>query len=130
MPSGPTIVVVDDEILICSMVEGILADAGYHPVATSDSRAVLEIVRRESPALVLVDISMPHMDGYAVLDALRGDPATSACPVVFITAHLEFSERMQAFRRGARDYVAKPFTPEKLLAKIARVLDRGATSTA
>src|SRR5882762_11526134 len=108
---------------MCSLLESILGEAGYNPVVTSDPRRVLELVRRENPALVLVDISMPHMDGYAVMDALRDDPATSACPVIFITGHLAFTERVQAFRRGARDYVAKPFTAEKLLAKIARVLD-------
>ena len=115
--------VVDDEIGMCSLLESILGEAGYNPVVTSDPRRVLELVRRENPALVLVDISMPHMDGYAVMDALRDDPATSSCPVIFITGHLAFTERVQAFRRGARDYVAKPFTAEKLLAKIARVLD-------
>jgi len=124
---GPTIVVVDDEIRMCSLVESILADAGYNPVVTSDPRVALELVRRENAALLLVDISMPHMDGYAVMDALRGDPVTSACPVIFMTGHLAFTERVQAFRRGARDYVAKPFTAEKLLAKIARVLDDGQT---
>lgn len=122
---GPTIVVVDDEIGMCSLVESILAEAGYRPVVTSDPRTVLELVRRENPVLALVDISMPHMDGYAVMDALRDDPATSACPVIFITGHLAFTERVQAFRRGARDYIAKPFTAEKLLAKIARVLENG-----
>jgi len=119
---GPTIVVVDDETGVCSLVESILAEAGYTPVVTSDPRTALELVRRENPALVLVDISMPYMDGYAVMEALRGDPATRSCPVIFITGHLAFTERLQAFRRGARDYVAKPFTPEKLLAKIARIL--------
>jgi len=119
---GPTIVVVDDEPGMCSLVKSILEEAGYMPVVTSDSRTALELVRRENPALALVDISMPHMDGYAVMEALRSDPATSSCPVIFITGHLAFTERVQAFRHGARDYIAKPFTPEKLLAKIARVL--------
>jgi CheY-like chemotaxis protein len=112
---------------MCSLVESILADAGYNPVVTSDPRTVVELVRREKPALALVDISMPHMDGYAVMEALRDDPATRSCPVIFITGHLAFTERVLAFRRGARDYVAKPFTAEKLLAKIARVLDGGPT---
>jgi CheY-like chemotaxis protein len=123
-------VVVDDEVGMCSLVESILAEAGYNPVVTSDPRTVLELVRREKPALALIDISMPHMDGYAVMEALRSDPATSSCPVIIITGHLAFTERLQAFRRGARDYVAKPFTADKLLAKIARVLaDRQTTSS-
>jgi CheY-like chemotaxis protein len=122
-------VVVDDEAAVCSLVESILADAGYKALATSDPRAALELVRRENAALVLVDISMPHMDGYAVMEALRGDPATRSCPVIFITGHLAFTERVQAFRSGARDYLTKPFTPETLLAKVARVLDNGRTTS-
>ncbi len=116
------IVVVDDEPSMCAMVASMLADAGYAAAVTTDSRTAVELVRREQPVLVLADISMPHMDGYALMEALQADPATSGCPVVFITGNLAFSERMQAFQRGARDYVAKPFTAEKLLAKIARVL--------
>jgi len=119
---GPTIVVVDDEVGMCALVADILAGAGYTPVVTSDPRTALELVRREKPALVLADISMPFMDGYAVIEALRADPGTCACPVIIVTGHLSFSDRQQAFRRGARDYVTKPIDPSKLLAKIARVL--------
>lgn len=119
---GPTIAVVDDDVGMCGVVADILAAAGYTPVVTSDPRTALELVRHEKPALVLADISMPFMDGYAVIEALRADPETCACPVIFITGHLSFSDRQQAFRRGARDYVTKPIAPSKLLAKIARVL--------
>ena len=120
--TGRKIVVVDDEPSMCAMVASMLEDAGYAPAVTTDPRTAVALVRREKPVLVLVDISMPYMDGYALLDALQADPATSGCPVMFITGNLAFSQRMQAFQRGVRDYVAKPFTAEKLLAKIARVL--------
>jgi CheY-like chemotaxis protein len=119
---GRKIVVVDDEPSMCAMVASILEEAGYAPAVTTDPRTAVDLVRREKPVLVLVDISMPHMDGYALMEALQADPATSGCPVMFITGNLAFSQRMQAFQRGVRDYVAKPFTAEKLLAKIARVL--------
>jgi CheY-like chemotaxis protein len=119
---GPTIVVVDDDVDTCAVVAELLAEAGYTPVVTSDSRTALELVRREKPALVLADISMPFMDGYDVIEAVRADPETSACPVMFITGHLSFSDRQQAFRRGACGYVTKPIVPSKLLAKIASVL--------
>jgi CheY-like chemotaxis protein len=119
---GRKIAVVDDEPSMCAMVASILEEAGYAPAVTTDPRTAVDLVRREKPVLVLVDISMPHMDGYALMEALQADPATSGCPVMFITGNLAFSQRMQAFQRGVRDYVAKPFTAEKLLAKIARVL--------
>lgn len=119
----PKIVVIDDEPAMCALIEDILSEAGYASVAISDPRAALALIRDERPALVLADISMPYMDGYAVLEAMQADPETSSCPVIFITGKMAFSERMQAFRRGVRDYVAKPFTSERLLAKIARVLN-------
>lgn len=124
------IVVVDDEPSMCAMVASMLEEAGYVPTVTTDPRTAVDLVRREKAVLVLVDISMPHMDGYALMEALRADPATSGCPVMFITGNLAFSQRMQAFQRGARDYVAKPFTAEKLLGKIARILsDREAEAS-
>ena len=126
----PKIVVVDDEPATCAMVEEMLAEAGYATAVTSDPRTVVELIRHEQPALVIADISMPHLDGYAVMQAMRSDPAMRACPVIFITGHLAFSERMQAFRCGVRDYVAKPFTSGMLLAKVARVLnDRGTAAS-
>ena len=120
--SRRTIVVVDDEPSMCATVASILEEGGYAPTVTTDPRTAVDLVRREHPVLVLADISMPFMDGYALMEALQGDPATSGCPVVFITGNLAFTQRMLAFQRGVRDYVAKPFTAEKLLAKIARVL--------
>jgi CheY-like chemotaxis protein len=107
---------------MCATVASILEEGGYAPTVTTDPRTAVDLVRREHPVLVLADISMPFMDGYALMEALQGDPATSGCPVVFITGNLAFTQRMLAFQRGVRDYVAKPFTAEKLLAKIARVL--------
>jgi CheY-like chemotaxis protein len=125
---GPKIVVVDDDPEVCSTVESILTLAGYETTSTSDPREAVALVRHEKPALVLTDISMPHMDGYALMEALQSDPATNNCPVVFLTGILTFSERMKAFRHGARDYVAKPFTTEKLLAKVRSVLEPPATT--
>lgn len=123
-PMGPKIVVVDDETEMCAMLAAILADAGYTPIVTSEPREAVQLVRREQPALVLVDIGMPYMDGYAVASALREDPATRECAVVFITGHLAFSDRVQAFRTGARDYITKPFTNARLLATVARALQK------
>ena len=123
-PMGAKIVVIDDETAVCAMLAAILADAGYTPVVTSDSREAVQLVRRERPALVLVDIAMPYVDGYAVASALREDPLTRDCAVVFITGHLAFSNRVQAFRTGARDYVTKPFTSARLLATVARALQK------
>jgi CheY-like chemotaxis protein len=121
-PAGQRIVIVDDEPDVCAVVSEILAAAGYAAVATSDAREALALVRRERPALVLIDVGMPHIDGHQLASAIRDDPATRDAAVVFITGLISFSGRMKAFSTGARDYVTKPFTPERLLATVARAL--------
>jgi DNA-binding response OmpR family regulator len=121
-PGPPTIAVVEDDADIRSLIEHVLTQGGYRTVSTSDPAEAVELVRREDPGLVLCDIAMPGMDGYAVLRALQSDPITARYPVVFITAHSEFSQKVRAFRYGAVDYVTKPFTSEGLLRKVERLL--------
>lgn len=117
------IVVVEDDPQIRSLVETILTSDGYAVVATGEPTQALEIVRREQPDLVLCDIAMPELDGYGVLKALQSDPETARFPVVFLTAHREFSERVRAFRFGVVDYLTKPFSRKILLGKVERVLE-------
>jgi DNA-binding response OmpR family regulator len=117
------VLVVDDEPPIRVLIEGFLRSAGYHVVSTGEPREVMELARREAPDLVLSDISMPEMDGYAVLHALQSDPATSRLPVVFLTAHREFTERVRGFRFGIVDYITKPFSRDGLLRRLERVFE-------
>jgi DNA-binding response OmpR family regulator len=120
------VLVVDDEPLIRTLIEGFLTSAGYIVVSTGEPVQALDLARREQPDLVISDISMPDMDGYGVLRALQSDPATSRVPVVFLTAHREFTERVRAFRFGAVDYITKPFSREALLRRVERLFkDRG-----
>src|SRR5262245_34192860 len=114
----------DDEVrgLVCHILEG----GGYRVADTGDPAKAAALVRAEDPALVLCDIAMPGLDGYGVLHELQSDPVTARYPVVFLTAQREFTERMQAFRYGVVDYVAKPFTREILLRKVERVLEERA----
>jgi CheY-like chemotaxis protein len=109
-PKSRKIVTIEDDAQIRQLVQTMLTAEGYTVVATDDPTQALEIIRREAPDLVLCDIAMPVMDGYAVLKALQSDPGTAQYPVVFLTAHREFSERVRAFRFGVVDYLAKPFS--------------------
>jgi DNA-binding response OmpR family regulator len=120
--AGRKILVVEDEEQIRILVEKILSAAGYAVVSTSDPTQAMDLARRESPDLVLCDIAMPGLDGYGVLKALQSDPTTARFPVVFLTAHREFSERVRAFRFGVVDYVTKPFNREILIRKVEKVL--------
>src|SRR5207249_8726379 len=116
------IVVIDDDDEVRGLIRHVLQGGGYAVADTGDPARAAELVRNEDPALVLCDISMPGLDGYGVLRALQSDPATARYPVVFLTAQREFTERVQAFRYGAVDYMAKPFTREILLRKLEKVL--------
>jgi len=120
------IVVIEDDDEVRGLVRMILESGGYRVADTGDPAAAAALVRAEDPALVLCDISMPGIDGYGVLRALQSDPATARYPVVFLTAQREFTERVQAFRYGVVDYVAKPFTKDMLLRKVERVLQERA----
>jgi DNA-binding response OmpR family regulator len=117
------IFLVEDDEHIRLLVETLLKAAGYTMLSTAQPQEAHEIARREMPDLVLCDIAMPVLDGYGVLRELQADPETARIPVVFLTAHREFSERVRAFRFGVVDYVTKPFTRDILLKKIEKVLE-------
>jgi DNA-binding response OmpR family regulator len=116
------IVVIEDDDEVRGLIRHILKSGGYAVADTGDPARAVELVRTEDPALVLCDISMPGLDGYGVLRELQSDPGTARYPVVFLTAQREFTERVQAFRYGVVDYVAKPFTRGMLLRKVEKLL--------
>lgn len=114
---------VEDDEDTRALVESILGFEGHTVVSTSDPTAALGLARAEQPDLVLCDITMPILDGYGVLKALQADPVTAHLPVVFLSGHKDFSERVRAFRFGVIDYISKPFTRETLVRKVARILE-------
>lgn len=126
--SHPKILIVDDEKQMCECLCATLEGLGFAPFFTSDPLAALDLARLERPDLVLADVTMPSMDGYALMDAFHRDPEMCACPVVLITGRLEFTERMQAYRRGAQGFLTKPVLSDRLLASIKRALDGKASS--
>ena len=93
MSDGRKIVVIEDDEAIRGLVTTFLKTGGHTVVATGDPLGAKELVRQEAPDLVLCDIAMPELDGYGVLRALQTDPETARYPVVFLTAHREFTER-------------------------------------
>jgi len=117
------ILVIEDDEETRALLEGILGFEGHTVVSSADPTRAVALARAEQPDLILSDITMPTMDGYAVLKALQADPATSALPVVFLSGHKDFSERVRAFRFGVIDYISKPFTRETLVRKVARILE-------
>ncbi len=123
-PWPRTIAVVEDDRRSLDELHQLLGSAGYRVVSTNDARAAVQLVRDEHPALLLCNVNMPGMDGYAVLKAIQSDPATAACPVVFLSPNQEFSERIRAFRHGVIDYLTQAAHPRSPAAE-GREGDRG-----
>ncbi len=117
-----TVLVVDDEERIRSSLRGILSDEGFRVLDTGDAPAAMEIVTREHPALVLLDIWMPEMDGIELLRRIK--TTQPQVEVIMLSGHGNIQNAVAATRLGAADFIEKPFSVDGLLGSIARVLER------
>ena len=120
------ILIVDDEAAIAMLVRRILTEAGYRCQAVTDSRAAANLLEKNRYYLVLLDVMMPHLDGYDLLAYLR----PTGTPCIFITAKDAVAERVRGLNSGADDYIVKPFAPTELVARVESVLRRAGRSTA
>src|SRR5215472_534894 len=118
-----TVLVVDDEQRIRSSLRGILSDEGFRVVDTGDAPGVMDLIHRESPALVLLDVWMPDIDGIELLRRIKAE--RPAVPVIMISGHANIQSAVAATRLGAVDFIQKPFSVTGLLASISRALDGG-----
>ena len=123
LPSQPkaTILVVDDEAAVRRVLVMRLQLSGYRVICAEDGEQALEMFHNESPDLVVLDVMLPKMDGFAVCRRLR---AESCVPIIFLSAVEAISERVAGLDLGADDYLPKPFSPKELEARIATILRR------
>ncbi len=119
----PRVLVVDDEVQVLRYLRRTLEEAGYEPVLTGEASHVAELVESRNPDLVLLDLRMPRLDGFELLERLR---EFSQVPVIFLTASDRSEDVVRALRMGADDYILKPFSPSELLARIDSALRRRA----
>ena len=130
--SGERILVVDDEPDIVALVAYHLAKAGYRVATASSGNEALESTRRDRPALVVLDLMLPGMSGYEVLEQLRANDPTRGVAVLMLTARREEPDRIRGLSLGADDYLTKPFSPQELVLRVGAILRRlgagGATS--
>lgn len=124
-PSGASIVVIEDEEDILDVVEYNLERAGHTVTRARDGRVGLDAIRRTSPALVVLDIMLPGLDGIDVCRELRRHDETLNTPVLMLTAKTEESDIIRGLEAGADDYVTKPFRPAELVARVNAMLRRG-----
>jgi DNA-binding response OmpR family regulator len=120
--AGKRILLADDEEDIKTVVTMFLQSEGFEVVTAFDGLDALEKAQSEKPDLILLDLMMPVLDGYEVCKRLRANEQTANIPVLILTAATQKESRARAFRVGAKDYLVKPFEPERLLEKIQKIL--------
>ena len=118
------IMVVEDELDIARMIEYNLKKEGYRTVLVHDGGFAAATAVKEKPALILLDLMLPGLDGLEVCRRLKADAKTSAIPIIMLTAKGEESDKVLGLGLGADDYVAKPFSLKELLARVQAVLRR------
>ena len=118
------VLVVDDEPDLLELVQYNLAAAGYDVTCVSSGEEALAAVGSVRPELVILDVLLPGMDGLDVCKTLKGDTQTSAIPIVMLTARGDEADIVTGLEVGADDYLAKPFSPRELLARIKAALRR------
>ena len=116
-----TILVVDDEQRLVSLVESYLKQEGYRVVTAFNGKEALTVSRRESPDLIVLDVMMPEMDGYEFMRKHRAEHNT---PIILLTARVDDEEKVIGLEVGADDYMTKPFRPRELVARVRAVLRR------
>ncbi|NJN16363.1 MAG: response regulator transcription factor [Oscillochloris sp.] len=119
-----TILVVDDEPAIVQIARDYLDRAGFRVISAGDGNEALRLARNERPALLVLDLMLPAIDGLDITRTLRQDPATRKLPIIMLTARVDETDRLIGLELGADDYITKPFSPRELVARVRAVLRR------
>jgi two-component system alkaline phosphatase synthesis response regulator PhoP/two-component system response regulator VicR len=121
MPRKRKILVVDDQKHIVRLVQVTLERAGYEVVCAYDGLEALEQVAKERPEMVVLDVMMPRMDGFEVLQRLQADPSLQTIPVIMLTAKAQDADIFKGWSQGVSSYLVKPFNPRELLTFVQRI---------
>lgn len=118
---GNSVLIIDDDEKLCKLLGEYLKENGFHALCLNDGSAALKTISGESPDMVILDIMLPGKDGLEVLREIRRD---YSLPIIMLTAKGEDTDRIVGLELGADDYLAKPFNPRELLARMKAVLRR------
>jgi len=124
------ILVAEDDRDIADLIAHYLQKSGWSPHVETSGDAALAHARRQRVDVAILDVMLPGMSGIDVCRALRADPATADLPIVMVTARAEETDRIAGLDTGADDYIAKPFSPNELMARVRAVLRRSKRSEA
>jgi DNA-binding response OmpR family regulator len=120
-----TILIVDDEKRLVSLVESYLTQEGYRVKTAHNGQEALAVARSEKPDLIVLDVMMPEMDGYEFIRRHRAEHNT---PIILLTARVDDEDKVVGLEVGADDYITKPFRPRELVARVRAVLRRAGES--
>jgi len=123
------ILIVEDDPDIAELVARYLDKAGFSTERATSGREALQTIASKPPDLVILDLMLPHVDGLEVCRLVRASEATAAVPIIMLTARAEESERIVGLELGADDYLAKPFSPNELVARVRALLRRAQRGT-
>ncbi len=118
----PEVLVVDDEPNILLSLEFLMQQAGYTVVTAADAERAVDLIAKHCPDLILLDISLPGMSGFDLLEQLRQKAETRNLPVIMLTAHGREVEREKGMALGANDYITKPFSTRDLVSRVDALL--------
>ncbi|HEY5927323.1 MAG TPA: diguanylate cyclase [Kofleriaceae bacterium] len=118
------VLIVDDDPFSARMIHGCLRDAGFLSSYCCDANEALNIVISELPDLIVLDVAMPGMDGFNLCRRVRSHPALQFTPVIFVTRRGDLEQRVKGLEVGGNDYIAKPFEPQELVARVRSHLVR------
>ncbi|MDY6874768.1 MAG: response regulator [Chloroflexota bacterium] len=118
----PKILVIEDNEQNLYLVTFILEQNGYQVIQARDGREGIELAGRAQPAMILLDIQLPEMDGYAVAGALRSNPALADVPIVAVTSYAMVGDREKVLVAGCTGYIEKPINPETFMGQVESYL--------
>jgi DNA-binding response OmpR family regulator len=118
-----SILVIDDDSDTLTLIGLTLQRRGFEVIKAQSGQQAIGLLSHDLPDLVVLDVMMPHMDGYEVCREIKADPRTANLPIVMLTAKAQTSSQLEGFRAGAIDYITKPVHPQDLVARIQAVLD-------
>lgn len=121
-PSGPTILVAEDNAEQRALYVAVLGSAGYRVVEAADGTEAVDVTRRERPGLVLMDVTMPGTSGWNAVRTLKQDPDTRGIPIIVVTGLANAWDRDASMASGCDEYLAKPVPPLRLLEEVRKFL--------